>query len=143
VAAALVVDTSVLVKWFKTAGEELTAEAAALREHVDRTRATVFAPALLCYEVANILVRKADLGTAEAAALLETMSRWPIHLAGPEPELLHRGARLARDYDITFYDAAFVALAEALGCPLVTADRRLAAATRSLGFVVHLADVER
>ena len=30
--------------------------------------------------------------------------------------------------DVTAYDAAYVALAEALGCELLTADRRLASA---------------
>jgi predicted nucleic acid-binding protein len=32
--------------------------------------------------------------------------------------------------NLTVYDAAYVALAEALGFPLLTADRRLAAAPR-------------
>jgi len=31
--------------------------------------------------------------------------------------------------NVTAYDAAYVALAEGLGCPLVTGDRRLAAAS--------------
>jgi predicted nucleic acid-binding protein len=30
--------------------------------------------------------------------------------------------------NVTAYDACYVALAESLGCPLVTADRRLASA---------------
>lgn len=42
----------------------------------------------------------------------------------PTAPLLRRGWDL-RD-NVTTYDSCYVALAEALGCPLVTADRRLA-----------------
>ena len=39
------------------------------------------------------------------------------------------------------YDAEFVALAKLLRCKLVTADARLARATRRLGFVVALTEL--
>ncbi len=42
----------------------------------------------------------------------------------PTQRLINRIAEL-RD-NVTAYDAAYVALAESLGCPLITADRRLA-----------------
>lgn len=45
----------------------------------------------------------------------------------PHDALLHRCWQL-RD-NMTMYDAAYVALAEALGAPLLTADRRLSRAT--------------
>jgi len=48
----------------------------------------------------------------------------------PAGQLDARRAQLARDdlLDLTIYDAAYVALAEALGSPLLTAGTRLARA---------------
>lgn len=138
-AAALVVDTSVLVKWFKDEDEELLDEAMALRERVDRTQADVYAPALLMYEVGNILTRKTGLDDAGVAGVLDAISRSRLVVVPPAHELLARAAHLARAHDLSFYDAAFVALAAALDCPMVTADRRLADRTRRLGYVRHLA----
>ncbi|RLI92680.1 MAG: hypothetical protein DRO94_01470 [Candidatus Altiarchaeales archaeon] len=40
-------------------------------------------------------------------------------------ELIERMVKLALDLDITIYDACYVALAEILGCKLITADRNL------------------
>jgi predicted nucleic acid-binding protein len=139
-AAALVVDTSVLVKWFKTDHEDLVAEARALLERVERIRAEVYAPSLLFYEVGNILARKSDLDDAAVAAVLSGIAASRLIVAPPEPGLLARAARIARAHDLSFYDASFVALAVALGCPLVTADRTLAGRTRDLGIVRHLSD---
>jgi predicted nucleic acid-binding protein len=56
----------------------------------------------------------------------------------PAMPLMRRAFEL-RD-NVTVYDAAYVALAERLDCPLVTADRRLAAApgiTCSVEVLVH------
>ena len=139
-AAALVVDTSVLVKWFKTDHEDLVAEARALLERVERARAAVYAPALLLYEVGNILTRKSDLDAAAVADVLAGIAASSLIVAPPEPALLARAARLARAHDLSFYDASFVALAVALDCPLITADRTLAGRTRDLGIVRHLSD---
>lgn len=141
-AGALVVDTSVLVKWIRSEGEELLAEARALRDRVDRTGATVYAPALLAYELGNILTRKTDLPPDGVAEVLDVVVHTRLIVAPPEPEQLSRAARVARTCDVTFYDAAFVALAEMLQCPLVTADWYLAERTRGTGLVRHLSDAK-
>ena len=139
-AAALVVDTSVLVKWFKTDDEDLVTEARALQERIDRARAGVYAPALLLYELGNILTRKTNLDDAAVAGVLVRITASPLIVAPPEPALLARAARLARAHDLSFYDASLVALAVALDCPLVTADRTLVRRTRELSLVRHLAE---
>ena len=85
------------------------------------------APTLLDYEVVSALrglARRGHLGTSRAYDALTdfdalSIQRWPS--AAP----LRRRALSLRD-DLTAYDAPYVALAEALGCPLVTRDSRLA-----------------
>jgi predicted nucleic acid-binding protein len=141
-AGALVVDTSVLVKWIRSEGEELLVEARALRSRVDQTGAQLYAPALLVYELGNILIRKTVLPPEDIADVLDKAVHSRLVLVPPGQELASRAARVARQYDVTFYDAAFVALAELLHCPLVTADRYLAEQTRGSGFVRYLVNAK-
>jgi predicted nucleic acid-binding protein len=48
----------------------------------------------------------------------------PIRV-GATPVLLAAAASLSRRFSRSFYDSLYLALAAHLGCPLVTADRRL------------------
>lgn len=95
------------------------------------------APMLIDFEVVSALrglTLGGHLGVARAEDLLSDLEelelrRWP--LADP----LRRRAFALRD-NLSSYDAAYVALAEALECPLLTRDTRLA---KSAG---HAAEIE-
>jgi len=84
-------------------------------------------PHLIDYEVVAAvrgLVLGHHLSAVRAADVLVDfealpLERWPAH-----PALRGRAFRLREN--LSAYDAAYVALAEALECPLVTRDRRLA-----------------
>ncbi len=124
-AAKIVVDSSVLIKWFKTKDEELLMEAQSLLQEVMNRPIEVHVPALLLYEVGNILLLKTKLKPPAVEAALERLEALPFTVAPPATPLLKRAARLGREFDLTFYDASFLALAVELDCPPVTADRRL------------------
>lgn len=86
---------------------------------------TLHAPHLVDIEVAAALRRALRSGTADTArvaAALEDLSSFPLQRY-PHTDLLHRIHEL-RD-SVSSYDAAYVALAEALGTVLLTADARL------------------
>jgi predicted nucleic acid-binding protein len=87
--------------------------------------AELFAPTLLPYECSNIIRRhelsgavSADQGAQAHADLLDlAVALWPYELLGSRVwELRH---------NVSSYDAAYVALAEALTAPLLTLDRRI------------------
>lgn len=139
--AKIVVDSSVLIKWIKTRDEDLVKEARRLLDEVERTALEVHVPALLLYEVGNILLLKTRLDPAELDEALEHLETLPFVIAPPAAPLLKRAARLGRDLELTFYDASFVALAVELDCPYVTADRRLVERARTLPRVRHLSRV--
>jgi len=69
-----------------------------------------------------------SLTSKQAADALEDLSSLPF-IVYPTAALLRRGWEL-RD-NVSAYDSCYVALAEALDCPLVTADKRLANAPGS------------
>ncbi|CAN5364868.1 MAG: type II toxin-antitoxin system VapC family toxin [Nocardioidaceae bacterium] len=99
----------------------------------DRFRArlrgeSLSAPELIDLEVASALRRQSASGLLNdrrAAQALSDLIELPMRRV-PHRHLLARSWEL-RD-NLTVYDASYVALAEALDLPLVTADRRLARA---------------
>jgi len=137
----IVVDTSVLIKWFKTRGEELLGEAGQLLEEIERHHAEVHVPALLLYEVGNILLLKTRLGLTALDEAVERLEALPFVVAPPATPLFKRALRLGREFGLTFYDASFPALSVELDCPFVTADQRLFERTHSLQRVCHLSRV--
>jgi predicted nucleic acid-binding protein len=137
----IVVDTSVLIKWFKTRGEEFLAEAKQLLEEIERRNIEVDVPALLLYEVGNILLLKTRLGLASLDEAVQRLEALPFVVAPPATPLLKRALHLGREFSLTFYDASFLALAVELNCPFVTADQCLFDHTHSLQRVRHLSRV--
>ena len=88
---------------------------------------TLHAPHLLDLEVAQVLRRyalSAELDAARGAQALEDLAALPLSRY-PHDVLLPRIWELR--HTVTAYDAAYVALAEALAAPLVTRDAALAA----------------
>jgi predicted nucleic acid-binding protein len=134
-APRIVIDSSVVVKWFIADGEDDVPAARRLLDEHDAGALLLCAPAHVVLEVLNA-IRYRGL----SPSVLEDVAGWVLgahlELAPLEP-LAQRAAVLAATHDLTVYDAAFVALAESLDAELVTADRRLAACpacrTRLLG----------
>lgn len=95
------------------------------RGHFD---ADLAAPDLVFVEVASGLaraVRRELLSGAQAAFLLDQLRDASIEVT-PTAELVERAFELRGNF--TLYDACYVALAERLGCGVITADSRLARA---------------
>ena len=96
--------------------------------HLEEADGRAHSPGLLDLEVAQVLRRWEDaggLGPTRGRATVEILADLPIR-RHPVRALLPRVWDLRAN--LTAYDAAYVALAEALACPLVTFDRRIAAA---------------
>jgi predicted nucleic acid-binding protein len=86
------------------------------------------APDLLRVEVLSVLRRQSASGTItakQAANAVDDLLDLPLAVFATFP-LLRRGWQIRSN--VTPYDACYVALAEALGCTLLTADTRLARA---------------
>lgn len=116
---AHIVDASVAIKW--VVAETGTSEALKLLGH------RLIAPALLQVECANILwkkVKRGEMSAREGGIAVRLLTGFGIELCAHEPDL-SRVLELAVALDHPAYDCVYLALAEARGVPLVTADMRL------------------
>jgi predicted nucleic acid-binding protein len=124
-----VLDASAWLRLFLADGPMPTVlEAAAVQ--VDHGTASFAAPELILVEAAHALHRKCQRGflsLKERDVLWADMRRTPLDLL-PIHEHVDRALVLGGEHRITTYDALYLAIAEHLGAPLLTADAALAKA---------------
>ena len=121
-------DVSVAAKWYLP-GEELEGQALALRALARRGALSFMAPDVFWAEVSSALHaatlgRSARIDAAAVDQALDDLEAVRIEVVSSKP-LLPAALRLARDHGSAVYDSLYVALAEQLGLPFVTADSRL------------------
>jgi len=117
----LVVDASVVIKWF-IPEEDSTAAARLLSG-----RYRLIAPDLIWAEFANVIwkyERKRLLKKDEATEILRQFIRSPIEIYRSDAILEH-AMEIALNTQRTVYDCLYIALASREGCDMVAADQRL------------------
>jgi predicted nucleic acid-binding protein len=121
----VIVDASVVVKWFSV--EALHEEA---RELLERPE-PLFAPDILVADFANamwIKVKRDEVDASQAARALTAISGRGEPQLLPSVPLAGAAFELAQELAHPVYDCVYLALAHDLDLPLLTADRRFAAA---------------
>ena len=121
----LLVDTSVVIKWFHCDGEAEVSEARALRNASQSGDIEARVIDLALYEVGNILLRRLGWDGSDVADQLDdliVMCGAPLAMS---PEWLRQAAAIGAAHGLSFYEAAWAAAAGALGVSLVSADVQL------------------
>jgi len=126
-----VIDTSITMAWCFE--DEATA---ATDDALERLRdEDVAVPAIWPLEVANVLLvaeRRGRLSEAQASRFLGLLDQLPIGIDDARQDLAGIIAA-GRRHHLSSYDASYLVLAERLGAPLATLDRRLAEAAAHAG----------
>jgi predicted nucleic acid-binding protein len=117
----VVLDASVVLKWFHSEGEANAEAAKALRERFEAGALRVAAPPLLWLEILNVAARRWCWGGAQLDALAASLPELGFELIEPELEGIAEWAAEG----LTAYDAAYVAVAEEAGIPLLTDDAEI------------------
>lgn len=120
-----VVDSSVVVKWVLPEPDSPDADRFAADVRSRRERLVILDLAQV--ETANAIWKRFHRGLitfAEAQQLTDVLMRLPVVVERVSPLLL-AGQDLALKYDRAIYDALFVALAQHLQLPGITADEAL------------------
>ncbi|MGP6157923.1 MAG: type II toxin-antitoxin system VapC family toxin [Vulcanimicrobiaceae bacterium] len=120
---AVVLDASIVIKWFRSAGEVDVDAARSFRADVAAGKLAVHTPPLLFLEIVNVAGRRWHWQRPELLELTYTLGDLGFEVN--EPPLAGIAEWTARG--LTAYDASYVALAEFDSLKLITDDERLLA----------------
>lgn len=116
-------DTSVAVKWFIR--EEDSEKAADLRHAHGRAELLLHAPDILLMELTNALRYSPLVSAEQIPQALRLFPGLGITIIPFDLDALISSVTLSLDHDLAIYDSYFLALAQALEIPLITADRKM------------------
>ena len=121
--ADLIVDASVVIKWFNIEPDRDKAREVRTAHLGGEVR--LMAPALLPFEVCNALKHNPSYDEPGLIRALDALHKIGIVYRGPDAEQMTRTAKYAYRYGLTAYDSAYLACAEVADAFFVTADKRL------------------
>ena len=137
----VVPDASVLLKWVLPSDDEPDADKALLlRAAIQDEAVGALLPALWLYEVGNTIARRFPM---HASSWLSALMKFGLEEASPSQVWLAKTLELTERYEVSFYDAAYHALAVIHKGMFVTADIRYVNRVREAGSVIALDEWRR
>ena len=125
-----VLDASVLVKWFVE--EPDTPQALSLKTAYLEGSCGLASLDFAFLEVANALQRSKGFSAPEIKRCCDELYALELDLVALLPDLVYSAVDLATRWNVTVYDAVYLALAKDMGVQLITADRTFHTAVTSL-----------
>ena len=127
----VVLDASAAAKWLVWAGEPLEVEALNLLELRNQGQLEFIVPDLFWLEIGSILCKAVQRGRCSEEAAKHSIPALRGYLLTTERSepLLESAFAIARQYNRSFYDSIYLALAVSRQATLLTADEKLANAT--------------
>jgi predicted nucleic acid-binding protein len=125
VLAKLVVDSSIVIKWFTP--EPNSSRARLILAQYQTGLLTLIAPDVILYEIANIVWRKhmtQRLAAADGQAILDLVRTLGLRLS-PAADLMDSAYALSVRLRCSVYDMLYLALALRERCTYITADEDL------------------
>lgn len=134
----LVLDASVILKWFLE--EEYSDVALKIRENFYREIYRIIEPDFLLYEFVNVLRYNPVYTEEDVIKAVNSLIESDMDIVLPTIELLEVAVNIAKRYDVTVYDAIYIALAKLISGTYVTADKKLYEKVKELKFVKFISE---
>lgn len=137
-----ILDASVAAKWFTRHEEADRQKALALRELHRTGRCRLTLPEFGLLEILNAIRFSRQATEPDTTAALAVLRDLNLQIEPLDWEVLRKATAIAWAYRIALYDAAYIALAERLGFPFLTADDTLLKKMRGHSIVLRLRDMD-
>ncbi len=135
-----VIDASIAVKWYSTFGEDDSRKADELLQNYVDGSCEFMAPTLIVYELVNALRFNPHFTVGDVKRATKDFFDLQITLEDPS-QYMHAAIDLAFTYSLTIYDAAYAALSQVTGIPLITADYQFYSRAKDLPLIEPLRDL--
>jgi len=119
----IVADASIVAKWFLE--ENFSDKARQLRDSFATGNLTISVPSLLFYETLNALWHSGLFKEEELILVARALSKYGFEVWEPKGKTYEQSAMLSSKYDVSVYDASYMALALHFKTTLYTADSEL------------------
>lgn len=121
----IIIDASIIIKWLLP--DEEDAQALRIKQDFNENRVTINIPHFTYYEIGNVLKTavkreriKEDIATKLYSSFIDLE-----FIAYAMSDLFTLALFKSIDFDISYYDASYIALSEYLQIPFITADQKL------------------
>jgi len=118
----VVLDTSVVVKWF--AEEDGSDRAVALLDKIAQGTLVLVEPVILPIELGNALHFTHKFEASKIRYCLDRITNMGIFYRQNDFQVMFETSELVANHSLTYYDALFMGVAMVNGCRLITADRK-------------------
>ena len=129
---SFVVDTSIVMSWCFKDQTNPFADSVLM----ELSKSTAYVPSIWPLEVVNVLLaaeRRKLIGKVDSIHFLNLLSQLPILVQHESPTRTMKDILyLARDHNLSSYDASYLDLAIKKGLPLATLDKKLRKAAKSI-----------
>jgi len=120
----IVLDVSVILKWFIE--EEDSDRAIKIRDLYVQGKIRLSLPVLVLFELGNTLLKHPSITLEDSETAFQALLDLGMEFRSfVEAKLLKNAFKISREFNITFYDAAYVVLSKLYGTKFITADKGL------------------
>ncbi|MCF2139244.1 MAG: type II toxin-antitoxin system VapC family toxin [Candidatus Lokiarchaeota archaeon] len=118
----IIVDASVIVKWF--IDENNSDKAEKIKEQFVNEEINIIIPSLLYYEVLNALKYSKLFNVRELNLVGESLENYGFDVFAIKDEIREKMVEISLNFDVSIYDASYIALADKFNTQMVTADEK-------------------
>lgn len=119
----VILDSSVVFKWFNETEINTEAAFSILNEHITGEN-LIWVPDLIFYELTNAWATKSELKIKQIYKCLRILDSYNLKILQVDFKLLEKIVNFSKTYKVSVYDAIYAVIAQENKCDLITADDR-------------------
>lgn len=119
-----VIDTSVVLKWFNQENESSVETAYQIYKDMSENKIVLLVPNILVIELINALKKGKNMSVAIIKKSIQDIFSLPLVIKDPSQTVLEQTAEIMDNYNLTAYDALFIATAKDANCKLISDDTK-------------------
>jgi len=136
-----VLDTSIIIKWFSEYDEDDLDKALNLRNNILANKCSIITPDLMLYELANALRYNTQFTDKDVKDAIKSVIDIGLDVRKVEAIVITRAVEIAFKYNVTVYDAYFLALSQAEKKTFITADYKFIKRLKDLKNIMRLSEM--